>query len=403
MLGDKFDQTYPHLASLRALWETKWSFPCKLGVYPFHDGKLEDFQPIFEKLIADNINDAYSDKYTEYFLPTAERLTAEADELAKKSDDEDSRGRAIELYLRACCVLRISRFPSVDAGDGLKREVYNRQKEIYLRGARLWKEPMREVMVPHSAAANSDGRKVPIFVRYPSGGTRVGEAEKRPVVLLITGLDGHRPDNTGRSDEFTKRGWASVIVEPPGTADCPSSRKDPKSPDRLFESVLNWIKAQPQLDETRVVAWGLSAGGYYAIRVAHTHCERLVGAIGQGAGVHHFLSRDWLEKVDGHEYPFKLSAAYVEKYGYKDWEEMLEKAQADFSLVEDGTLKIKCCRLLLVNGTMDGLMPVEDTYLCLEHGRPKEARLYTGMLHMGYPPANECVWPWMEDVMASGP
>lgn len=117
--------------------------------------------------------------------------------------------------------------------------------------------------------------------------------------------------------------------------------------------------------------------------------------------MHHFLSREWLEKVDGHDYRFKLSAAYVEKYGYKDREDILEKAQADFGPLEDGTLKTRCCRLPLVNGTMDGLMPIEDTYLSLEYGRLKEARPYTGTLHMGYPPANECVSPWMEEVMAS--
>jgi hypothetical protein len=28
-------------------------------------------------------------------------------------------------------------------------------------------------------------------------------------------------------------------------------------------------------------------------------------------------------------------------------------------------------------------------------------RFFTGLLHMGYPPANGSVYPWMEQVMAS--
>ena len=83
ILGPKFDTIYPHLSGVKALWETKWSFPAKLGVYPFHDGQLSDFAPIFERLMADGVNDAYSDTYTEYFLPTARKLSEEADGLVE--------------------------------------------------------------------------------------------------------------------------------------------------------------------------------------------------------------------------------------------------------------------------------------------------------------------------------
>jgi hypothetical protein len=105
--------------------------------------------------------------------------------------------------------------------------------------------------------------------------------------------------------------------------------------------------------------------------------------------------------VDRHEYPFKLSHAYVLKYGYESWEELLSKAQKEYSLVDNGILNRPSCRLLLVNGVDDGLMPVEDSMLCANYGRAKDMRLYPGMMHMGYPPANECVWPWMEEVMGS--
>jgi hypothetical protein len=50
ILGDKFHERYPHLSGVKALWETKWKFPCSLSVYPFHDSKLEDFAPIFGEL-----------------------------------------------------------------------------------------------------------------------------------------------------------------------------------------------------------------------------------------------------------------------------------------------------------------------------------------------------------------
>lgn len=307
--------------------------------------------------------------------------------------------KAIELYERAACVFRISRFPSVDGDEtGFKRKIFNEQVQVYLRGASLWDSPMKQIVVPHTSAAGEDGKEIPLFVRVPSDAS---PNKRCPVVLLLTGLDGHRPDNTGRSDEFLSRGWASVIVEIPGTADCPAERRDPKSPDRLWTAVLDWIRSQSSFDANRVLVWGLSAGGYYAIRLAHTHHDRVIGSIGQGAGSHHFLGKEWLSRVDYHEYPFTLSHAYVKKYGYKDWDELVEKAQKDFSLLDSGLLDGPSCRLLLVNGTWDGLMPVEDSILLANYGRPKELRLYDKMLHMGYPPANQCVWPWMEEIMSS--
>jgi len=367
---------------------------CSKSVYPFHHGKYEDFEPIFQQLIEDNVNDAYTDTYTQYFLQTARRLVDEA-----MSVQGSDRKKAIELYERAACVFRISRFPSVDGDEtGFKRGIFHEQCQVYLRGASLWGTPLKEVVIPHTAGDGQDGKEIPLFVRVPNGASAVA---KCPVVLLLTGLDGHRPDNTGRTDEFLSRGWASVIAEIPGTADCPAERRDPKSPDRLWTSVLDWIRSQSAFDTSHIVVWGLSAGGYYAIRLAHTHHDQLIGAIGQGAGSHHFLGREWLSRVDYHEYPFTLSHAYVKKYGYKDWEELLDKAQNDFSLLDSGLLNGPSCRLLLVNGTWDGLMPIEDSMLLMNYGKPKEGRFYEKMLHMGYPPANECVYPWMESVMAS--
>ena len=146
----------------------------------------------------------------------------------------------------------------------------------------------------------------------------------------MTGLDGYRPDNTVRCDEFLKRGWAVVVVEIPGTADCPADSADPEAPERLWSSVLDWMERDQggnregegaegdegegnkgngnkgkRFDMKRVMVWGLSSGGYYAVRVAHTHKDRLIGCVAQGAGVHLFYDREWLERADGHEYPFR--------------------------------------------------------------------------------------------------
>ncbi|QIW99554.1 hypothetical protein AMS68_005072 [Peltaster fructicola] len=371
ILGEKFDQVYPHLGSIDNLWLKKWKFPCERSLYPFHDGKYEDFAPIFESLMKKGIHDGYTDEYTKEFIPTCEELVRQGD--AAGSDKE----KAIELYLRACAVYRIARIGK----------------------PALFDVPIEDVSIPHTAGTDQDeGKSIPLYIRIPKGASK---AKPAPAVILMCGLDGHRPDNTVRSNEFLARGWASVIVDIPGTADCPADRKDCSSPDRLWTSVLDWMDSQGHYDMKKVLCWGLSAGGHNAIRAAHTHAKRLAGAVEQGAGTHHFFSRAWLEKAKDHEYPWTALPALREKFGYKTEDEFLDNAQKDFSLIENKIVDMPSCRLLLINGTHDGLMPIEDSMLMTEYGSTKEARFFTNLLHMGYPPANSSVYPWMESVIGT--
>ncbi|TGJ85539.1 hypothetical protein E0Z10_g3213 [Xylaria hypoxylon] len=390
-----FEKRMPHHEGIEALWETKWSFPCSKAVYPFHDGAYADFEPIFSDLISRRVDDGYSPAYTEAFFKTAVALE-------KAGDEASSTGNKLEasaLYLRAACVLRIARFPYVTAFPEIscpvKWRAWEMQKKVYLKAAGSWDVPISEVEIPHVSHGATDRPVISAYVRVPTNKTNC------PVVLLFTGLDGYRPDNTGRCDEFLARGWAAVVLEIPGTADCPADPADPASPDRLWDSVFEWMQGDGRFDMQRVMCWGLSSGGYYAVRIAHTHRERLVGVVAQGAGSHYFFAPEWLKRADGHEYPFKLLPALAMKHGFSNIDEYLSQALKRFSLLETGILEKPSTRLLLVNGTLDGLMPIEDSTLLFEYGSPKEARFFPGALHMGYPLANLSVYPWMEEVMAS--
>ncbi|KAI9688900.1 MAG: hypothetical protein M1822_001257 [Bathelium mastoideum] len=226
------------------------------SVYPFHDGRYEDFEKVFTKLIEDNISDGL---ISQAFFPVANALIQDAEAAESRSDLIAASG----LYKRASVVLRIARFPII--ASPAKRRAWTLQKQAYLKAASLWDAPIREHAIPHIHAAGGDLGEIPIYARMPPGAAPTAPC---PAILLITGLDGHRPDNTVRTDEFLQRGWASVIIEIPGTGDCPAERNDAKSPDRLFSSVLDWMQEQRTFNMKKVVAWGLSAGGYYAIRSA---------------------------------------------------------------------------------------------------------------------------------------
>lgn len=143
---------------------------------------------------------------------------------------------------------------------------------------------------------------IPVTVRIP---TNAAPETKFPTILTIYGLDGHRLEHAMPSSHHIANGWASVAVEIPGTGDCPADPNDPTSPERLWSSVLDWMLEQPWIDSDRIAAWGVSCGGYYAMRVAHTHKDLLAGVVAQGGGCHHMFDPEWLEITRFMEYPFE--------------------------------------------------------------------------------------------------
>ena len=157
-------------------------------------------------------------------------------------------------------------------------------------------------MIPHKYSQGNEGREIPVMIRKPQEPPRADTGY--PVVIMLSGLDGYRFDMSPHILKFhVSQGWAYIACEIPGTGDSPAAKEDPESMDRIMSSVLDFIKAAEGLDEEEVVVYGLSTGGYYAIRAAHTHCDRLKGAISQGGWTHRALDKAWLKAADDMEYP----------------------------------------------------------------------------------------------------
>jgi dienelactone hydrolase len=74
--------------------------------------------------------------------------------------------------------------------------------------------------------------------------------------------------------------------------------------DRVFDSVLDYLQRDGRYDMKSILVWGRGLGGYYAVRLAHTRREKLLGVVAHGAGTHNFLDRDWLSRAQHHEFPF---------------------------------------------------------------------------------------------------
>ncbi|KAI8633476.1 alpha/beta-hydrolase [Xylariaceae sp. FL1651] len=388
-IQDKLAQPAAHHESFQALWETKWKPLCHMGVYPFMFGATQDFQPVVEDIVARGLKPPYDwDEYAACFFPQAESLVRRAQNAEREGNEEE----ASELYLRASALYRIARFPAPRSEK--QRYAWTKGKEAALKGLMMQSNPMVEVEIPHTHAANGDGEVLPAYFYLP---TYASAAKKVPLVIIFTGLDGYRTELAVWKNGWAALGVALLVVEIPGTGDNPGASSDPESPDRVWSSMFEWVGKRKSIDQTKVVNWGFSTGGYYSIRLAHTHAEKLRGVVALGGGCHHMFDAEWLDAVDHLEYPFDLAHTLCHKFGYgTDFERFKKEARDRFSLLSTGVLeKPGCARLLLVNGTEDEVFPIDDYYLCLQHGDPKEARFVSGVKHMGEAASFVIILQWL--------
>ncbi len=294
---------FRHHDSISALWGAKWRAPCAAGIYPFTDANVVDFDPIFARLASISSDDTgllqRPDEYAQSFLPVGARLHAQAEDAA-------SNGRvdaAKDFFLRAAAVYRIARFPINRSSLGNK--AWESGKSAYEKGGVLLDPPSVPIAVPFAHADPSAGDRQIAIQAY----LRMPKKEKPeagwPVVLFICGLDAYRTDHTPRTQQHVDAGYATLSFEIPGTGDCPAAPEDPTSPDRLMSSVLEWVAASAPrygFDSKRIIARGISTGGYYAFRVAHTHADQLFAVVAQGGGCHHMFDAAWIGAQDQMEY-----------------------------------------------------------------------------------------------------
>lgn len=377
-----------------------------MGIYPFMDGKIEDFDPIFDKLIELSGGTARilydPDAYAAPFVPVAEALVAKATEAEKQGDTALAR----ELYLRAGAVYRISRFPIIRTQLG--KDIWAAQKKAYAKGGAYLTPPNQEISIPftHANIAAGDlGNTVEAYLRLPEAAPITPEGH--PVLLFVCGLDAYRTDNTPRTQAHVDGGFATISFEISGTGDCPGAPADPFSPDRVMSSVLNWVQsnaARYNFNTKKICLRGISTGGYNAMRAAHTHSDRLFAVVAQGGGSHHMFDEQWINNQDNMEYPYALAEALAFKFGYPDVASYAKdsNARSKFSLIEgQGAVCAKAnCKLLIINGMEDSIFPIEDSIMVAVRGSNKDLICRGNRPHMGNPGGEDILYQWLKDAIA---
>jgi dipeptidyl aminopeptidase/acylaminoacyl peptidase len=210
--------------------------------------------------------------------------------------------------------------------------------------------PGRRVEIPFE-----DGTIVGVLRAPPSPGPH-------PVVILVPGLDSAKEELRNTEQMFLDRGLATFAVDGPGQGEAEYDL--PIRPDWEVPGAAI-IEGLPEVDATRIGAWGVSLGGYYAPRIASG--EPRVRAVISLSGPFQF-GTNW------QELPSLTRSAFRVRSFSKTDDEARRKA-LELSLAgRAGDIAVP---LLIVAGRKDRLIPAENAeLLARETGGPVELLMF---------------------------
>ena len=359
--------------SIAEIWKL-WQPAARLGLYPFEHTAFADHEAVLSRLSSLD-REAWAAAYSAAAAPVERQAQA-----AEAAGDGAAASR---LYLRASGLYRMARWPAANSPG--KKAAYRKSQETYLAASRHFTVPVERQTIPFGGRPG-EGRAVIADFRRPPGAGRL------PVLLGWGGLDYYKEDAADMFAPLLSRGIATLLIDIPGTADAPVLA----APDaeRMWDAAFAWIDGRPDLDPARIAGWGLSTGGYWAAKVAHTHRARFRGVVDHGGCAHYTFQPQWIERAQTGTYPFELAETLASTVGGDSFEDWVKAAPA-LSLLDQGVLDRPSAPLLLVNGTEDSVFSMEDMQLLLRHGSPKTARFFPGE-HMGMTPQTlPMIYDWI--------
>ncbi len=374
------------LPALRSLDEVKAEVMRRAGrINPFEGIRREEAEAIVTSLTSLD-----RDHWAQAWCRAGLAHEARGDERARQGADG---AELAEIYTMAFEYCRIGRYP-VASTPG--------KKDAYRHSVRLFREAAAHVDPPLQIVEIPFGDKTLVgYLQVPRGLARP------PIVMHWGGVDGWKEDRQRQSATLHRLGLATLTVDMPGTGESPVLYAAPDA-ERTYSAWIDHLAQRADVDGARLGLWGGSFGAYWAARMAYVERKRLRGAVFHGGNVHFGFQREWLLPAfttGGATYlfgPASLLEARGQAMGTKTMEEFLAIAPA-LSLKQLGLIDQPSAPILGVNGKLDDQAPVQDIYLLMEHGSPKEARIYPEGRHMGRTPGRpeQEIWDmiaaWLKD------
>jgi dienelactone hydrolase len=261
---------------------------------------------------------------------TARRYEA----IAEAAEARGEAQTAGEAWVRASLCWHFGKFVFMeDLAE--QRAAHDRTVECFRRGMKSLDPPAERVEIPYGQ------HRLAGILRRPDG------AARPPVVVMVPGLDSVKEELQPTAEYFLRRGLATLAVDGPGQGEAEYDLPIEPAYERPVGAILDWIETRPDLDADRAGFYGISLGGYYALRAA-AHEARLKAVVGN-AGPFTFGDL-W----DG------LPALTREAFRVRSKSATDEEARSKASeLTLAGVERVRC-PTLVVFGKLDRIIPFSE-------------------------------------------
>jgi dienelactone hydrolase len=265
-----------------------------------------------------------------------EALGAEHKRLGERAEADGSYETAAESYYHAAMAYHFGKFLAVAFPDQL-RELSARAVACYGRALPWFATPGERLAIEYEPGVTMWGiLRKPWQVTYP------------PIVILIPGLDSVKEELHSYSDDFLRRGLATLAIDGPGQGEMEFVRPMRADYEAPVRAAIDTLEQRPDVDARRVGLMGVSLGGYYAPRAAAF--EPRVRALIALAGPY-----DVPAAFDA--MPGLTQDAFIHRSGARSHAEALERLRP-FTL--DGVARRVTCPALIIMGRRDRVIPPAD-------------------------------------------
>jgi 2,6-dihydroxypseudooxynicotine hydrolase len=220
-----------------------------------------------------------------------------------------------------------------------QRAAHDRTVDDFRRGMASLDPPAERVEIPYGQHNLAGLLRKPVGVAKP------------PVVVMVPGLDSVKEELQPTADHFLRRGVATLAVDGPGQGEAEYDLPIEPAYERPVAAVVDWIETRDDLDASRIGLYGISLGGYYALRAA-AHEKRLKAMV-SNAGPYRF--GDLWDSL-----PELTRQAFTQRSGAKGDEDARRRAGL---LSLEGIGKV-LCPTLLVFGKLDRIIPYSEALRC---------------------------------------
>jgi pimeloyl-ACP methyl ester carboxylesterase len=302
--------------------------------------------------------------------------SAVADGYMAKAKSASDPKEADANFVRAWRLYYFGQWPAPTSAG--KQAAYQRAIDAYLQHARYFDPPLEVVRIPF------EGKEIVGYLRLPAKAQR-----PVPLVLAISGLDSRKETVAETYAAALAEGVGFFAVDSPGTGQAP--RKADETSDQMYSRVLDYLSMRPEIDKNRILVHGQSFGAYWAAKLAHTESKRLAAAVAQSPPIHRTFQPDFFRgRMYTREYLFDLLPASLFVYGLKSADELIAFLPK-MSLQAQGLLGKPTAPILVVGGTRDTQVPIDDLELLINSGsEPREAWINPAGGHMG---RTATTWP----------